>query len=184
MDIKQIETIIEKIFDKKTKRLWRHYFVALLIFILISFALEFVNKKAQNLATKSDIESLTAKVESVKYEYIKKSKLEETLLNSRIKIYEKCTLLKEIILKRKNNLGNEKELMEMLFNQLRELQIQLDINVQLKEEFKNEISAINTSYNKIIYYIKQLQLSGAKRYNIDLDEIGTNIDNIQIKILQ
>jgi len=184
MSPEEIKSIVETVVSNKIKYFWLYIIVSVLLGFASAFLIEYFKEKGKNLATKSDLQDLTNKVESIRYDYIKKYKLEETLLNNRIQIYKLSTSLKEIILRRKNNLGNEKDLMESIFNQLRELLVQLDIQPHLKLELKKEISSLNNEYNNIITYIKQLQTSGAKSYNIDFGEIEKNINDIQIKLLQ
>ena len=73
--------------------------------------------------------------------------------------------------------------MEQFFNKIPELLIHLNSHAQLRTYFKEEITAMENSYNDIVLYIEQTRASGAKTYHIDLENIEKVIDNIQQKLL-
>ena len=127
MTPEDIKTILETVIENKTKYFWVYILISVILALASAFILEFIKTKTRNFATKSDIETLTDKVESVKYDYLKKIEeykkelsgkyeLEKTLISSKVEAYQLATSLKVTILKRKNNLGSEKELMEHFFN--------------------------------------------------------------------
>ena len=194
MTPEDIKTIVETIIENKIKYFWGYILISVIFGMASTFVLEFLKTKGQNFATKSDIEILTNKVESVKYDYLRKIEeykkelsgkyeLEKTMISSKVEGYQRATSLKITILKRKNNLGSEKELMEQFFNKIPELLIHLNSHFQIRTDLKEEITAMEDSYNDIVSYIEQTRASGASKYHIDLEKIENVIDNIQKKIL-
>ena len=194
MTPEDIKTIVEIIIENKIRYFWVYILLSVILGMASTFFLEFIKTKGQNFATKSDIEILTNKVESVKYDYLKKIEeykkelsakyeLEKTLISSKVEAYQLATSLKVTILKRKSNLGSEKELMEQFFNKIPELLIHLSSHVQIRTDFKDEITTMENSYNDIVFNIEQTRASGATKYHIDLEKIEKNIDNIQQKLL-
>jgi len=123
------------------------------------------------------------KIEEYKKELSGKYELEKTLISSKVEAYQLATSLKVTILKRKNNLGSEKELMEQFFNKIPELLVHLSSHFQIRTDLKEEITAMENSYNEIVSHIEQTRSSGASKYHIDLEKIEKVIDNIQEKIL-
>ena len=194
MTPEDIKTIVETIIENKIKYFWGYILISVIFGMASTFVLEFLKTKGQNFATKSDIEILTNKVESVKYDYLRKIEeykkelsgkyeLEKTMISSKVEGYQRATSLKITILKRKNNLGSEKELMEQFFNKIPELLIHLNSHFQIRTDLKEEITAMEDSYNDIVSYIEQTRASGESKYHIDLEKIENVIDNIQKKIL-
>ncbi len=162
---------------------------------IIIYLTTYVKVRSEINATRKDIELLTQKVESVKLEYLKKIEdyknelnikyeLEKTLINSKVEAYQIATSLKIAILRRKNNMGSEKKLNQQLFDKIPELLIKLGSQVQLRNDFKDEIKEMEDGYNGIVSYIEQLRKSGAKTYSINLDKLETTIDKIQTKLLE
>ena len=194
MTAEEIKTIVETIIENKIRYFWVYILLSVILGMASAFFLEFLKTKGQNFATKSDIEILTNKVESVKYDYLRKIEeykkelsvkyeLEKTLISSKVEAYQLATSLKVTILKRKSNLGSEKELMEQFFKKIPELLIHLSSHVQIRADFNEEITAMENSYNDIVSYIEQTRTSGGKKYHIDLENIEKVIDNIQKKLL-
>lgn len=194
MTPEDIKTIVEIIIENKIKYFWVYILLSVILGMASTFFLEFIKRKGQNFATKSDIKILTNKVESVKYDYLKKIEeykkvlsakyeLEKTLISSKVDAYQLATSLKVTILKRKSNLGSEKELMEQFFNKIPELLIHLSSHIQIRTDFKDEITTMEKSYNDIVFNIEQTRASGATKYHIDLEKIEKVIDNIQQKLL-
>ena len=194
MTPEDIKTILETVIENKTKYFWVYILITVIFALVSASILEFIKTRTRNFATKSDIETLTDKVESVKYDYLKKIEeykkelsgkyeLEKTLISSKVEAYQLATSLKVTILKRKNNLGSEKELMEQFFNKIPELLVHLGSHFQIRTDLKEEITAMENSYNEIVSYIEQTRSSGASKYHIDLEKIEKVIDNIQEKIL-
>jgi uncharacterized membrane-anchored protein YhcB (DUF1043 family) len=194
MNPEDIKTIVETIVENKIKYFWIYVIISVIIGMASAFILEFLKTKGQNLATKSDIEILTNKVESVKYDYLKKIEeykkelngkyeLEKTLISSKVEAYQLATSLKVTILKRKSNLGSEKELMEQFFTKIPELLVHLQSHYQIRKDLNEEIISLGNNYNNIVSYIEQTRQSGASKYHIDLEKIEKVIDNIQNKIL-
>jgi hypothetical protein len=194
MTPEDIKTIIETVIDNKIKYFWVYIIISVILALVAAFVFEFIKTKTHNLATKSDIATLTDKVESVKYDYLKKIEeykkelsgkyeLEKALIYSKVEIYQRATSLKVTILKRKNNLGSEKELMEQFFNKIPELLIHLGSHFQIRTDLSEEIAALEKSYNEIVLSIEQARSSGSTKYHIDLERIEKVIDNIQVKIL-
>ncbi len=194
MTPEDIKTILETVIENKTKYFWVYILITVIFALVSASILEFIKTRTRNFATKSDIETLTDKVESVKYDYLKKIEeykkelsgkyeLEKTLISSKVEAYQLATSLKVTILKRKNNLGSEKELMEQFFNKIPELLVHLGSHFQIRTDLKEEITAMENSYNEIVSYIEQIRSSGASKYHIDIEKIEKVIDNIQKKIL-
>ncbi len=194
MTPEDIKTILETVIENQTQYFWVYLLISVILALVSAFFLEFLKTKTRNLATKSDIETLTDKVESVKYDYLKKIEeykkelsgkyeLEKTLISSKVEAYQLATSLKVTILKRKNNLGSEEELMKQFFSKIPELLIHLYSHLQIRRDLKEEITAMENSYNEIVYYIEQIKSSGANKYNIDSQKIEKVLDNIQEKIL-
>lgn len=190
----EIKTIVETIVENKIKYFWVYILISVFLALICAFIFEYIKTRTRNFATKSDIEALTDKVESVKYDYLKKIEeykkelsgkyeLEKTLISSKVEAYQLATSLKVTILKRKSNLGSEKELMEQFFNKIPELLIHLMSHFQIRTDMQEEITAMQNSYNEIVSYIEQIRASGAGQYHIDLENIEKVIDNIQKKIL-
>jgi hypothetical protein len=168
--------------------------INLIFLILLVVLYNYIKKRSEINATKKDIDILTGKVESVKFEYLKrieeykndlnlKYELEKTLVNSKVQAYKQATHIKQIILRRKSNMGSEKELMEKFFNEIPELLIHLESHYQLKQEFNDEILRIANYHNNVVNYLKLLKESGETKYNIDLQELEELIEKIQFKIL-
>ncbi|MDH7605496.1 MAG: hypothetical protein QHH13_11385 [Melioribacter sp.] len=124
------------------------------------------------------------RIEEYKKELNIKYELEKTLINSKVKAYQIATALKETIIRRKSNLGIEKDQMQEIFKNIPELLIHLNSQVHLKNMFQEEIKAMQESYNGIVSYIEQLRTSGTKTYVINLDTIDSNLEKIQEKLLQ
>ena len=194
MTPEDIKTILETVIENKIRYFWMYILISVILALASAFVFEFIKTKTHNFATKSDIKTLTDKVESVKYDYLKKIEeykkelsgkyeLEKTLISSRVETYQLATSLKVTILKRKNNLGSEKELMEQFFSKIPELLIHLSSHFQIRTDLKEEITAMENSYNEIVSYIEQTRSSGESKYHIDLEKIEKVIDNIQEKIL-
>jgi len=57
---------IKKIIESQNQKVIIYYIISLIVFLILSFLIEFFKSKGQNLATKQDIESITQKVEDVK----------------------------------------------------------------------------------------------------------------------
>jgi hypothetical protein len=123
------------------------------------------------------------KIEEYKNELSGRYELEKTLISSKVEAYQLATSLKIVILKRKSNLGSEKELMEQFFNKIPELLIHLLSHFQIRTDLQEEITARQNSYNEIVSYIEQIRASGASQYHIDLENIEKAMDSIQKKIL-
>ncbi|NOZ11642.1 MAG: hypothetical protein GXP09_11450 [Gammaproteobacteria bacterium] len=194
MTPEDIKTILETVIANKIRYFWVYILISVILALVSAFVFEFIKTKTRNLATKSDIETLTDKVESVKYDYLKKIEeykkelsgkyeLEKTLISSKVETYQLVTSLKVTILKRKNNLGSEKELMEQFFSKIPELLIHLNSHFQIRIDLSEEIAVLENSYNEIVSSIEQARSSGASEYHIDLEKIEKVIDNIQEKIL-
>ena len=194
MTPEDIKTILETVIENKIRYFWVYILISVILALASAFVFELIKTKAHNFATKSDIDTLTDKVESVKYDYLKKIEeykkelsgkyeLEKTLISSKVETYQLATSLKVTILKRKNNLGSEKELMEQFFSKIPELLIYLCSHFQIRTDLKDEITAMENSYNEIVSYIEKTRSSGASEYHIDLEKIEKVIDNIQEKIL-
>lgn len=194
MTPEDIKTIVETIVENKIKYFWVYILISVFLALISAFVFEYIKTRTHNFATKSDIEALTDKVESVKYDYLKKIEeykkelsakyaLEKTLISSKVEAYQLAKSLKVTILRRKSNLGSEKELMEQFFNKIPELLIHLMSDFQIRTDLQEEITAMQNSYNEIVSYIDQIRASGASQYHIDLENIEKVIDNIQKKIL-
>lgn len=171
------------------------FLLKVLLASLIIYFTTYINIRSEIDATRKDIELLTQKVESVKFEYLKrieeyksdlniKGELEKTLILSKVEAYKTATSLKVAIIKRKNMMGSEKELNDQFFDKVPELLILLGSHVQLRNEFKDELKEIENNYNQIVLYIEQLRNSGAKTYSLNLDGIETALDKIQVKLLK
>lgn len=167
----------------------------ILLMLFIIYIITYVKKRSEINATKKDIELLTEKVESVKLDYLKKIEeykneltikyeLEKILVNSKVEAYQIATSLKIAILKRVNNMGNEMELNEQLFQKIPDLLIYLDSQVRLHNDFKVEMSELQSNYHDIVRYIEQIKVAGAKNYSINFDKIIGTIDKIQTKLLE
>ena len=194
MTPEDIKTIVEIIIENKIRYFWVYILISVILGMASTFFLNFLKTKGQNLATKADIELLTDKVESVKYDYLKKIEeyktelsgkyeLEKTLIGSKVDAYQLASSLKVTILKRRNNYGSEKELMEQFFNKIPELLISLSSHFQIRTDLKEEITALENSYNDIVLHIEQARSSGANQYHINLENLEKVIDSIQKKIL-
>jgi len=162
--------------------------------LFILYVITYIKKRSEINATKQDIELLTEKVESVKLDYLKKIEeykneltikyeLEKILVNSKVEAYQIATSLKIAILKRMNNMGNEMELNQQLFQKIPDLLIYLDSQVRLHNDFKVEMNELQNNYNDIVRYIEGLKVAGAKNYTINFDKINGTIDKIQTKLL-
>lgn len=162
--------------------------------VFILYVITYIKKRSEINATKQDIELLTEKVESVKLDYLKKIEeykneltikyeLEKILVNSKVEAYQIATSLKIAILKRMNNMGNEMELNQQLFQKIPDLLIYLDSQVRLHNDFKVEMNELQNNYNDIVRYIEGLKVAGAKNYTINFDKINGTIDKIQTKLL-
>ena len=169
--------------------------INILIGLILMYLINYVKKRSEINATKADIEILTDKVESVKFEYLRKIEdykkdlnlkyqLSSTLVESRISSYQLASLIKVIILKRKSKIGNEKELMEDFFTKIPELIITLESQVQLRTILRNEIDQFASYYNEVIDHIEGVKKKGETMYNIDLALIENTIDRIQLKLLE
>lgn len=194
MKPEDIMKIVETIVEKKIKYFWLYIIASVILVVAGAFFMEFLKTKGQNLATKTDIEVLTSKVESVKLDYLKKIEkyknelsgkyeLEKTLLGSKVKAYRLATSLKTVILKWKSKLESEKELMNQFLQKIPELLIHLMSHYQIRTELQDEINALQNNYNEIVLYLEQAQASGDSQYHIELVNIEKVIDNIQKKIL-
>lgn len=169
-------------------------FFNILFMLFILYVITYIKKRSEINATKQDIELLTEKVESVKLDYLKKIEeykneltikyeLEKILVNSKVEAYQIATSLKIAILKRMNNMGNEMELNQQLFQKIPDLLIYLDSQVRLHNDFKVEMNELQNNYNDIVRYIEGLKVAGAKNYTINFDKINGTIDKIQTKLL-
>lgn len=196
MTMQNINTIVETIIEGKIKYFYLYNVLSFALGLLGSYFIEFFKTKGKNLATKSDIDLLTSKVESVKYDYLKKIEeyknelsgkyeLEKVLLSSKIQSYQLATSLKVVILQRKSNLGDEQYLMEQFFQQIPALLIHLCSHFKIRKDLGEEIESMEMAYNQIVSYIEeQSKLSGEQKYNIDLARFEKIIDSIQEKLLR
>ena len=194
--MENINTIVETIIEGKIKYFYLYNVLSFALGLFGSYFIEFFKTKGKNLATKSDIDLLTSKVESVKYDYLKKIEeyknelsgkyeLEKVLLSSKIQSYQLATSLKVVILQRKSNLGDEQYLMEQFFQQIPALLIHLCSHFKIRKDLGEEIESMEMAYNQIVSYIEeQSKLSGEQKYNIDLARFEKIIDSIQEKLLR
>lgn len=159
------------------------------------FIKSYLTEKGKNLATKEDIKEITDKVESVKLDYLKlfedykrqlnyKNELEKTLINPKFtEIYKLVTSTKEIIFKRQNNLAGE-EVMNELFDNIREIITTIPTQVQLKERLNEELVALADWNNDFVSYIEDLKRKGETQYEMKCESIMQIMDDMQSKIMK
>ncbi|MBQ4803159.1 hypothetical protein J8L88_09890 [Aquimarina sp. MMG015] len=170
-----------------------------LLFVIAALAWmyfqSFLKAKGKNLATKQDIADITRKVESVKLEYLRQIEdykkdleirysLEPTILKTKISVYETTTTLLKVIFARKNNIGNESQLNQQIFNDILKLIIIINSNFKLREFLKDEIKMLQEEHNKIMEYIDHLKQAKQETYEIKLDLIIEGLEDLQQKIVQ
>lgn len=159
------------------------------------FVFSYTKKRGENIATKHDIKSITDKIEEIKLEYskkleeykselIKKYEIEKILIESKIDIFKKLQTLKSLIIKRKNNIGPEKDLMDGIFNLIIELLIQLGSISFFNQNVKDLSVKLSKEYNNIVKYIEDLRASGGTKYTMNFDPIDKIIDFLQIEIIK
>jgi len=167
--------------------------------ILLGFYWIFIKsysaEKGKNIATKEDIKDITDKIESVKLDYLKlfedykkylnfKNELEKTLINPKFKeIYKLVTSTKEIIFRRQNNLAGE-DVMEQLFNNIREILTAIPAQIQLKDKLNEELIALMNWNNEFVLYVDELKRRGETRYEMKCESIMKIMDDMQSKIMR
>ncbi|MDD2982798.1 MAG: hypothetical protein PHQ74_05370 [Crocinitomicaceae bacterium] len=159
------------------------------------FIKSYYTEKGKNLATKEDIKDITDKIESVKLDYLKlfedykkdlnlKNELEKTLINPKFTdVYRLVTSTKEIIFKRQNKLAGE-EIMEQLFNNIREIITIIPAQVQLKDKLNEEVNALADWNNEFVLYVDELKRNGKTQYEMNCESIMKIMDDMQTKIMK
>lgn len=192
----EVRSIIETIVHKKVKYFGIYIIIAIIITMAGVSVLEYMRVKGQNLATKSDIDSLTSKVEAIKFNYLKKienyksvlnakQEVEKTFINSKIEIYNLTTTIISMIITRVNNRGDERKLMEeILWNKIPELLIRINSHARLKKDLQKESLELQLNYNRIVDYINRLlKEQNDGKYGIEFKEILQILEKIQNKLL-
>ena len=80
MNYEQIKTIIEEAINNATIFDWRIYALIIVCSAIGGFFGAYLKKKAENLATKEDIENITKKIEEIRSEYSKQLELHKASL--------------------------------------------------------------------------------------------------------
>jgi len=157
--------------------------ILILMGLYYLFFQNYFSEKGKNLATKEDISEITKKIESIKYNNSVKFEMEKIIIDRKIEVSTLVTSLKEVLFKRNNHMGNEKEQMDYIFKKIPEILILLNSNVKLKEELETDILSLQNNYNEIVNYINQLRVTNSLTYTIKFDNILANLDSIQKKLL-
>jgi hypothetical protein len=167
----------------------------ILLALFLIYITTFIKKRGEINATKKDIDILTEKVESVKFDYLKrieeykndlniKYELGKTLISSKAEAYQLTTSIKVMIIRNRNKPGTAQDLLEQLSIKIPELLTHLYSQVQLRTKFQEEIKAMEICYNEIVSYIMSCKSAGAKTFTISLVPIEENIDRIQTKLME
>ncbi len=163
--------------------------------ILSAFIIAYTKKRAENIATKKDIENITDKIENVKFSYskeleefksriIKKHELEIIITETKVSIYKDLVFLKSLLLKRSNNIGNEIELNDSIFSLIIEISININSNSLLTENIISKSLQLTNEQNKIIQYIDGLRISGKEKYSFSFVKIIKIVEELQSEILK
>lgn len=178
----EIKLIVETAISGKIKFFWIYILAAVIIGLASSFLFEYFKTKGQNLATKSDIEILTRKVEEIKYEYLKRIQLLKGIQDiknpKRKELYVKVEALRSLFIDYKNQ-QYIKEL-DTVYTQTRELLIFLASNDAFSD-MSNEISIIEKDYNSWVTIAKEKQ---GKNVLIEFDSTSKALESIQRKLLE
>jgi hypothetical protein len=167
----------------------------ILLAIFAGFVLSYAKKRGENIATKHDIKSITDKIEEIKLEYSKKLEeykseltrkyeIEKIMIDNKTEIFRKLQQLKSAIIKRKNNIGPESELMETIFGLIIEISIQIGSISIFNQSIKDLAVKLTEENNKIVSYIFDLRAKGETKYTWNFDPIDGIIDSLQNEIIK
>ncbi len=144
----EISAIIEAAISGKFNLMWLYILASVILGFASAFLFEYFKTKGQNLATKSDIEELTKKVEEIKFEYFKKAEtlkgVQDIRNPKRKELYEKVEKLRSFFIETKNN-PNFHDL-SSIYTKTKELLIYLASNDAFKD-MQPEVSIIEKDYN-------------------------------------
>lgn len=195
MTTDELKSIINIILNKQLKYFLKYILLSIIISTFGFYFFGFLKTKALNLATKSDLHILTNKVESIKYNYLKKiedykkvsnqkRELEKTIINKKTEIYNFISKLTVQILKRIDEPGNERKLLKDIFwEKIPDLLIQLNSHVRIKTEYQKEIETLNIEYNIIADFINEVRKDPNSEHKMDVTKILLTLDKIQKKLI-
>jgi len=157
------------------------------------FMISYTKKRGENMATKHDIKSITDKIEEIKLEYSKKLEeykseltrkyeIEKIMIEIKSDTFKNLQTLKSSIIKRKNNIGSEKELMDTIFSLIIEISIKVGSVSLFSQSVKDLVNKLTDEHNKIVKYLLDLRASGEKKYTINFDPIDKIVDDLQREI--
>src|SRR4030042_5688299 len=160
----EIRSIIETAISKKIKFFWIYILAAVVIGLASAFLFEYFKTKGHDLATKSDIDTLTRKVEEIKFEYLNRVELLKEIKNPKRKeLYEKVEDLRSMFIEYKNQ-QYIKEL-DPVYTKTRDLLLFLASNDAFSD-MQNEMSIIEKDYNSWVTIAKSKQ---GKNVHIEFD---------------
>lgn len=163
--------------------------------IFTAVVISYAKKRGENMATKHDIKSITDKIEEIKLEYsmkleeykselTRKYEIEKIMIDNKSDIFKKLQRLKTSIIKRKNNIGSEKELMEAIFSLIIEISIQVGSISLFDKSVKDLVINLTEENNKIVKYVDDLKATGQTKYTMNFDPIDNIIDRLQLEIVK
>jgi len=84
----EIKTLIQTTIEGKIKYFWVYVLLSGIIALIGVYSIQFFKNKGGNLATKQDIADITQKIESLKYDYQKKPRLDSHELALNKELYD------------------------------------------------------------------------------------------------
>ena len=167
----------------------------LLVGLFILFTRGFVSKKAENLATKQDISSITQKVEEVKIAYIMKIEqfknelnssfeMEKTLIEARVELYKLAVELRKLIREGENNLIKNGDVFNLISDKLINFLLLASSHKYLHDVLQAEIAVLTQEYNTQAEKRVSASLNEpGKKLEINYTSIVEALERIQLKLL-
>jgi hypothetical protein len=182
MNPEEIKSIVETAVAGEFRYIWVYIVASVLIGILSAFLFEYFKTKGHNLATKSDIDTLTKKVEEIKFEYIKKIELlkgtHDIKNPKRKELYEKVEKMRSFLIKSKND--PTFKTLDPIFTETKDILLFLSSNDALKD-MESEMIIIQDDYNN---WVTAGKLSNGRNVNLKFDATSKALESIQRKLIE
>ncbi|MGB3343709.1 MAG: hypothetical protein WBA61_07340 [Aequorivita sp.] len=182
--MEDIHDIISKTIQNELKYQWLYILFSTVVGVVLAFIITYFRKKADNLATKQDIQQITDKIEAVKTEYSKqleKFKGGQQLKSKRIEIlYNLLIDLRKLSIEVSNISSPDKK--PEFIKKTQELLTFMHSETLFAEKFKDEISLMVKEYNSWISEIERAKLENRSQYHITIVNVTNCLNELQIKL--
>jgi hypothetical protein len=182
MNPEEVRSIIENAIDGKFMSLWIYMLLSSIFGFVSAFLLEYLKTKGKNLATKSDIEALTKKVEEIKFEYFRKAETLRSVQDisnpKRKELYKRVEELRWFLFEMIND--SHFNDLTSIYSKTKDLLLYLASNETFRD-MKTEMSIIESDYNN---WVGIANSSKTGFGNINTSKTVSALESIQKKILE